>query len=125
MPSPWTEEGKLNIEKMGLKIQYPDGYELTLAKKRSTKRKIDSDHQKIESEALKTNTGVEKEETDGKPKRKRSRKESEDFLEWSALDDAVEGIVLPKKTRMDEPVLATNHRSKLFSLEGDDTIPYG
>ncbi|KAG9476349.1 hypothetical protein GDO78_003089 [Eleutherodactylus coqui] len=42
-PAPWTKEGKDRMKKLGLTMQYPEGYLETMANKEREKENIDSD----------------------------------------------------------------------------------
>ncbi|KAG8540643.1 hypothetical protein GDO81_020879 [Engystomops pustulosus] len=78
-PAPWTKEGKERMKKLGLTMQYPEGYLESVAQKEREKENIDSDEP----------------ESPIKGKRKRKRKSVIDEEEEEDEDDEA----TPKKTK--------------------------
>ncbi|KAM3927809.1 E3 ubiquitin-protein ligase UHRF1 [Leptodactylus fuscus] len=73
-PAPWTKEGKERVKKLGLTMQYPEGYLESVANKEREKENIDSDELETPVKGKRKRRSViedddEEEEDDGTPKK--------------------------------------------------------
>lgn len=89
-PAPWTKEGKERMKKMGLSLQYPEGYLEAAANKEEGK-------------------AIEEVETPGKGKRKRKS--------GNQSDCSVSPAVTPKKTKVEVYQLTPQQRAL---IKGDE-----
>uniref|UniRef100_F1S7K1 E3 ubiquitin-protein ligase UHRF n=1 Tax=Sus scrofa TaxID=9823 RepID=F1S7K1_PIG len=105
-PGPWTKEGKDRIKKLGLTMQYPEGYLEALAKKEKEKENKNSKRAAVEEEE---EEGREDFETPRKGKRK---------SQAAGGDGPSRGA--PKKTKV-EPYSLTAQQSSLIKEDKSNT----
>ncbi|NXO96753.1 UHRF1 ligase, partial [Certhia brachydactyla] len=98
-PAPWTKEGKDRIKKLGLTMQYPEGYLEAVANKDKEKE----------------NNGDDEFDTLGKGKRKRKSAGGEESLVTSP-----EGT--PKKTKVEPYKLTSQQKSLIKSDEANEKL---
>ncbi|NWU82752.1 UHRF1 ligase, partial [Onychorhynchus coronatus] len=98
-PAPWTKEGKDRMKKLGLTMQYPEGYLEAVASKDKEKE----------------NNGEEEFDTPGKGKRKRKSAGGEEKLVPSPAGT-------PKKTKVEPYKLTAQQRSLIKSDEANEKL---
>ncbi|NXA72024.1 UHRF1 ligase, partial [Thryothorus ludovicianus] len=98
-PAPWTKEGKDRMKKLGLTMQYPEGYLEAVANKDKEKE----------------NNGDDEFDTPGKGKRKRKSAGGEENLVSSP-----EGT--PKKTKVEPYKLTSQQKSLIKSDEANEKL---
>ncbi|NWT18498.1 UHRF1 ligase, partial [Vireo altiloquus] len=98
-PAPWTKEGKDRMKKLGLTMQYPEGYLEAVANKDKEKE----------------NNGDDEFDTPGKGKRKRKSAGGEEELFTSP-----EGT--PKKTKVEPYKLTSQQKSLIKSDEANEKL---
>uniref|UniRef100_A0A8C0VB21 E3 ubiquitin-protein ligase UHRF n=1 Tax=Cyanistes caeruleus TaxID=156563 RepID=A0A8C0VB21_CYACU len=98
-PAPWTKEGKDRMKKLGLTMQYPEGYLEAVANKDKEKE----------------NSGDDEFDTPGKGKRKRKSAEGEEKLITSPAGT-------PKKTKVEPYKLTSQQKSLIKSDEANEKL---
>ncbi|NXK38781.1 UHRF1 ligase, partial [Piprites chloris] len=98
-PAPWTKEGKDRMKKLGLTMQYPEGYLEAVANKDKEKE----------------NNGEEEFDTPGKGKRKRKSAGGEEKLVPSPAGT-------PKKTKVEPYKLTAQQKSLIKSDEANEKL---
>ncbi|NXG20679.1 UHRF1 ligase, partial [Grallaria varia] len=98
-PAPWTKEGKDRMKKLGLTMQYPEGYLEAVANK----------------EKEKENNGDDEFDTPGKGKRKRKSAGGEEKLVPSPAGT-------PKKTKVEPYKLTAQQKSLIKSDEANEKL---
>ncbi|KFW12472.1 E3 ubiquitin-protein ligase UHRF1, partial [Eurypyga helias] len=98
-PAPWTKEGKDRMKKLGLTMQYPEGYLEAVANKDKEKE----------------NNGDDKFDTPGKGKRKRKSAGGEEKPLASPAGT-------PKKTKVEPYKLTTQQKSLIKSDEANEKL---
>ncbi|NXO78872.1 UHRF1 ligase, partial [Sitta europaea] len=98
-PAPWTKEGKDRMKKLGLTMQYPEGYLEAVANKDKEKE----------------NSGDDEFDSPGKGKRKRKSAGGEEKLVTSP-----EGT--PKKTKVEPYKLTSQQKSLIKSDEANEKL---
>ena len=96
-PAPWTKEGKDRMKKLGLTMQYPEGYLEAVANKD------------------KENNGDDEFDTPGKGKRKRKSAGAEEKVVSSPAGT-------PKKTKVEPYKLTTQQKSLIRSDEANEKL---
>ncbi|NXF08169.1 UHRF1 ligase, partial [Smithornis capensis] len=96
-PAPWTKEGKDRMKKLGLTMQYPEGYVEAVANKE------------------KENNGDDEFDTPGKGKRKRKSAGGEEKLSSSPAGT-------PKKTKVEPYKLTAQQKSLIKSDEANEKL---
>ncbi|KAM7024646.1 E3 ubiquitin-protein ligase UHRF1 isoform 3-T4 [Acridotheres tristis] len=98
-PAPWTKEGKDRMKKLGLTMQYPEGYLEAVANKDKEKE----------------NNGDDEFDTPGKGKRKRKSAGGEENLISSPVGS-------PKKTKVEPYKLTSQQKSLIKSDEANEKL---
>ncbi|XP_054030992.1 E3 ubiquitin-protein ligase UHRF1 [Dryobates pubescens] len=98
-PAPWTKEGKERMKKLGLTMQYPEGYLEAVANKDKEKE----------------NDGDDEFDTPGKGKRKRKSAGGEEKLANSPAKT-------PKKTKVEPYKLTSQQKSLIKSDEANEKL---
>ncbi|NWU13723.1 UHRF1 ligase, partial [Cephalopterus ornatus] len=98
-PAPWTKEGKDRMKKLGLTMQYPEGYLEAVANKDKEKE----------------NSGEDEFDTPGKGKRKRKSAGGEEKLVPSPAGT-------PKKTKVEPYKLTAQQKSLIKSDEANEKL---
>ncbi|XP_062474739.1 E3 ubiquitin-protein ligase UHRF1 isoform X2 [Pezoporus occidentalis] len=98
-PAPWTKEGKDRMKKLGLTMQYPEGYLEAVANKDKEKE----------------NNGDDEFDTPGKGKRKRKSAGGEEKLMTSPAGT-------PKKTKVEPYKLTTQQKSLIKNDEANEKL---
>ncbi|NXS53377.1 UHRF1 ligase, partial [Brachypteracias leptosomus] len=98
-PAPWTKEGKDRMKKLGLTMQYPEGYLEAVANKDKEKE----------------NNGDDEFDTPGKGKRKRKSAGGEEKLVASPTGT-------PKKTKVEPYKLTSQQKSLIKSDEANEKL---
>ncbi|NXO62371.1 UHRF1 ligase, partial [Phainopepla nitens] len=98
-PAPWTKEGKDRMKKLGLTMQYPEGYLEAVANKDKEKE----------------NNGDDEFDTPGKGKRKRKSAGGEENLVTSPAGT-------PKKTKVEPYKLTSQQKSLIKSDEANEKL---
>ncbi|NWQ62009.1 UHRF1 ligase, partial [Neopipo cinnamomea] len=98
-PAPWTKEGKDRMKKLGLTMQYPEGYLEAVASKDKEKE----------------NNGEDEFDTPGKGKRKRKSAGGEEKLVPSPAGT-------PKKTKVEPYKLTAQQKSLIKSDEANEKL---
>ncbi|NWZ87384.1 UHRF1 ligase, partial [Poecile atricapillus] len=98
-PAPWTKEGKDRMKKLGLTMQYPEGYLEAVANKDKEKE----------------NSGDDEFDTPGKGKRKRKSADGEEKLITSPAGT-------PKKTKVEPYKLTSQQKSLIKSDEANEKL---
>ncbi|XP_010560550.1 PREDICTED: E3 ubiquitin-protein ligase UHRF1 isoform X2 [Haliaeetus leucocephalus] len=98
-PAPWTKEGKDRMKKLGLTMQYPEGYLEAVANKDKEKE----------------NNGDDEFDTPGKGKRKRKSAGGEEKLITSPTGT-------PKKTKVEPYKLTSQQKSLIKSDEANEKL---
>ncbi|NWI51626.1 UHRF1 ligase, partial [Calyptomena viridis] len=98
-PAPWTKEGKDRMKKLGLTMQYPEGYVEAVANKDKEKE----------------NNGDDEFDTPGKGKRKRKSAGGEEKLSSSPAGT-------PKKTKVEPYKLTAQQKSLIKSDEANEKL---
>ncbi|NXC87955.1 UHRF1 ligase, partial [Cercotrichas coryphoeus] len=98
-PAPWTKEGKDRMKKLGLTMQYPEGYLEAVANKDKEKE----------------NNGDDGFDTPGKGKRKRKSAGGEENLVTSPAGS-------PKKTKVEPYKLTSQQKSLIKSDEANEKL---
>ncbi|NWV55300.1 UHRF1 ligase, partial [Daphoenositta chrysoptera] len=98
-PAPWTKEGKDRMKKLGLTMQYPEGYLEAVANKDKEKE----------------NNGDDEFDTPGKGKRKRKSAGGEEKLVTSPAGT-------PKKTKVEPYKLTSQQKSLIKSDEANEKL---
>ncbi|NWS20787.1 UHRF1 ligase, partial [Pachyramphus minor] len=98
-PAPWTKEGKDRMKKLGLTMQYPEGYLEAVANKDKEKE----------------NNGEDEFDTPGKGKRKRKSAGGEEKLVPSPAGT-------PKKTKVEPYKLTAQQKSLIKSDEANEKL---
>ncbi|KAM9215419.1 E3 ubiquitin-protein ligase UHRF1 isoform 1-T1 [Leptosomus discolor] len=98
-PAPWTKEGKDRMKKLGLTMQYPEGYLEAVANKDKEKE----------------NNGDDEFDTPGKGKRKRKSSGGEEKLVTSPAGT-------PKKTKVEPYKLTSQQKSLIKSDEANEKL---
>ncbi|NXI85215.1 UHRF1 ligase, partial [Rhipidura dahli] len=98
-PAPWTKEGKDRMKKLGLTMQYPEGYLEAVANKDKEKE----------------NSGDDEFDTPGKGKRKRKSAGGEEKLVTSPAGT-------PKKTKVEPFKLTSQQKSLIKSDEANEKL---